>query len=152
MKRFELVLVVGFTLSLAACGDPGPGADTTTSSVDRTTTTTMASGTTTETSMPNESDLVDAAVADLAARLGVGEEEIEVLRVEAITWPDTSLGCPQEGEVYAQVIVDGARILLQTDERVYDYHAGNDGDVFFCPSDERDGGYDFVPPPGDVER
>jgi hypothetical protein len=152
MKRFELVLVVGCALLLAACGDPGTGVDTTTSSIDLTTSTTMASTITTETFMPSESDLVDVAIADLATRLGVSEEEVEVLRVEAVTWPDASLGCPRGGEVYAQVIVEGSRVLLQTDERVYDYHAGDDGEIFFCPSDERDGGYDFVPPPGDVER
>lgn len=153
MKRFELVFAAGFALLLAACGDSGSGgANTTTPSPDLTTSTTMASTITTETIMTNDSDLVDAAVADLAARLGVGEGEIEVLRVEDFTWPDASLGCPQEGKAYAQVMVDGSRVLLQNGERVYDYHAGDDGEIFFCPSDERDGGYDFVPPPGDIER
>lgn len=92
-------------------------------------------------------DVVDAAAADLAARMGVDRAEISVLRFEEVTWPDGSLGCPKPGEFYTQALVDGFRVVLSYDSRVYLYHAGSDGEPFLCPSDEKDGGYDFVPPP-----
>jgi hypothetical protein len=38
--------------------------------------------------------------------------------------------------------------VLGHDDRVYVYHAGADGEPFLCPSDEKDGGYEFLPPPG----
>lgn len=152
MKSSATVLVVAIGLLLAACGDPGPEADTSSSTASTPPSTIMGSSTTTETSMPNQSDLAFVAVADLATRLAIGEEDVEVLRVESVTWPDAAIGCPEEGEMYAQVIVEGTRVLLQVGERIYDYHAGDDDMIFLCPSEERDGGYDFVPPPGDPER
>ena len=152
MKRTPALFILAMGLFLAACGGSDSEADITTSTSVTTTSTTIGSSTTTETSMPPESDRVDTAVADLAARLGISEEDVEVLRVESVTWPDAALGCPEEGQMYAQMVVEGVRALLQVDDRIYDYHGGIDGEIFLCPSDERDGGYDFVPPPGDPER
>lgn len=93
-------------------------------------------------------EVVDEAVSDLAARLRVDHSEIEVLRFEEVTWPDGSLGCPQPGEFYTQATVDGYRVVLGFDDRVYLYHAGRDTEPFLCPSDDKDGGHEFVPPPG----
>jgi hypothetical protein len=94
--------------------------------------------------------VVELARADLAVRLQVDPTQIEVVSAERVTWPDGSLGCPQPGEFYTQALVDGFRVVLGTGgrTRVYVYHAGSDGAPFLCPSGEKDGGYDFVPPPG----
>lgn len=91
--------------------------------------------------------VVQAAISDLASRLDVVEEDIEVIEVKAVQWPDGALGCPEEGRMYTQAIVDGTQVTLGASARIYDYHAGADEEPFLCPSDEKDGGYDFVPPP-----
>lgn len=149
-------------LLLVACGSPaGGGGATTTSTPESTTTSAAATVSTTsevgtnsttttigDIEMPEENTVVDAARADLAQREGVTPEDVSVVRVREVDWPDSALGCPEEGMAYTQVVVSGFQILLQVDERVFDYHAGSDGGVFLCPSDEEDGGYDFVPPPG----
>jgi hypothetical protein len=88
------------------------------------------------------------AVVDLAARLRVEPGQIEVISAEPITWSDGSLGCPQPDQLYTQALVDGYRVILGHAERVFLYHAGTDAQPFLCASDEQDGGYDFVPPPG----
>lgn len=98
--------------------------------------------------MPDESQLIQAAIRDLARRLLIPEENIEVVETRAVQWPDGSIGCPEEGVVYTQAIVDGTQVLLGYDGKIYDYHAGGDGEIFLCESDDKDGGYDFVPPPG----
>lgn len=99
--------------------------------------------------MEDVASLVQAAVRDLSARLGIPEEDIEVVvDAKEVQWPDGALGCPEEGKVYTQAVVDGTQVILGAGERVYDYHAGADGEPFLCPSDERDGGRDFLPPPG----
>jgi hypothetical protein len=100
-----------------------------------------------------ESDLValpivEPAKADLARRLGIDGGEINVVATETVTWPDGSLGCPEPGFSYTQAVVDGSKVLLEHGGRVYFYHAGADDQPFLCPSDEKDGGHDFVPPPG----
>lgn len=99
---------------------------------------------------PAVADIVSFAVADLAGRLGVDEGEIEVIKAEQVTWPDGSMGCPQPGVMYTMALVEGAQVILAVDSRtrVFDYHAGSDGQAFLCPSREPDGGHDFVPPPG----
>ena len=97
-------------------------------------------------------DLVSQAALDLARRLKVAADEIELLTVEAVTWPDGSIGCPQPDQLYTQALVEGHRIVLGYGERVYLYHTGGDVAPFLCESDEVDGGYDFVPPPGSDER
>lgn len=95
----------------------------------------------------NDEAVVQEAIRDLAARLDVAEGDIEVVEVRDVQWPDGALGCPEEGKMYTQAVVDGTQVLLGADERIYDYHAGSDGEPFLCPSDEKDGGHGFVPPP-----
>jgi hypothetical protein len=97
-------------------------------------------------------DLVEPALVDLARRLKVPEDQIEVLEVEKVSWPDGSLGCPQPDVMYTQALVEGHRIVLGHGERVFLYHSGGDAPPFLCESDEIDGGYGFIPPPGSGER
>jgi hypothetical protein len=150
------LLAVAFSLVLA-CGAPDQGAEE-----DSNTETTNAAGTTTiEPAPPStisggeeeiEMDLVRPALLDLARRLKVPEAEIEVLEVEPVSWPDGSLGCPQPGQMYTQALVEGHRIVLGHGERVFLYHSGGEVAPFLCESDEIDGGYGFIPPPGSGER
>ena len=146
--RFATGLAV-LALTLAACGaSPDPRA------VGETTTSTTATPTTENetTTMPISEQaqlpIVAPAKADLATRLGVEPDELEVISAEEITWPDGSLGCPEPGMSYTQALVDGSKVVLGHDDRVYVYHAGDDGQPFLCPSDDKDGGHEMVPPPG----
>lgn len=139
-------------LLLAACGVPDDtGAEPTGNSTTSTTeslTTTLEAPTTSESSMPDETSVAEAAIQELAAHLDIPEEDIEVVEVREVQWPDGALGCPEEGKMYTQAVVDGTQVILGAERRVFDYHAGADGVPFLCPSDEKDGGYEFVPPPG----
>jgi hypothetical protein len=73
---------------------------------------------------PETNSIVQAAIQDLAQRLGVAAGEITVISVEEVNWPDTSLGLPEPGKMYAQVIIPGARIRLAHSGTVYEYHSG----------------------------
>lgn len=76
--------------------------------------------------------LVQQAKEDLAGRLKVPVEEIELVSIEVVVWSDTSLGCPQPGKVYLQVLQDGSWIQLIYDGQVYSYHSGGMRDLFLC--------------------
>lgn len=65
---------------------------------------------------------IHAAIADLAERIGVAENEVMVAGFEEVTWPDASLGHPQPGEVYAQVQTPGYRVTLEARGERYVYH------------------------------
>lgn len=76
--------------------------------------------------------IIGFAITDLATTLGIDGDAVAVVLVEEVAWSDASLGCPQPGMSYAQVITDGMRILLEADGSLYDYRAGGVGDPFVC--------------------
>ena len=76
--------------------------------------------------------LVDQAVADLATRLKIDASSIVTVSAQPMEWPDGSLGCPQPGMLYTQVMVDGALIQLSVDGTSYSYHSGSSGAPFLC--------------------
>lgn len=76
---------------------------------------------------------VAAAVQALAARLNVPESAITVVSWEPVDWPDTSLGCPEPGMMYAQVITPGYRVVLEVEGKTYEAHTDRGGQrVAFC--------------------
>ena len=57
---------------------------------------------------------------------------VQVISVDATDWSDTSLGCPQPGMFYAQVITPGYLIVLAAGGRQFEYHANKRGRVVTC--------------------
>jgi hypothetical protein len=76
--------------------------------------------------------MVVLAIEDLAERLELDEEGITLTSFESITWPDTSLGCPQPNMFYAQVLTPGYRIILEAGGEVYRYHTDLEGEIILC--------------------
>jgi len=70
--------------------------------------------------------LVELAKEDLAQQLGVSAEEIQVESVEEATFPDASLGVPEPGKSYAQVLTPGYVIRLKAEGETYEYHAADE--------------------------
>ena len=74
-----------------------------------------------------------AAVAHLADELGITPQEVTVLASEPVEWSDTSLGCPQPGMMYAQVITPGYSFLLDAAGEHYEVHTDLTGQsVVIC--------------------
>ena len=89
-----------------------------------------------ESTLPYEARrVVQIAKEDLARRLNLSVLEISVISVEAVDWPDTSLGCPQPGMMYAQVITPGFRVVLEATGQSYEYHTDEDSSVVLCQGD-----------------
>ena len=76
--------------------------------------------------------LMKRAKEDLANCKGIDKEKIAVAVVKAVNWPDTGLGCPEPGMVYARVITRDYRILLSYDGKIYEYHSDQGGRVIYC--------------------
>lgn len=75
---------------------------------------------------PVAADLVGLAQRRLAQDLNLPTRRIQVVEVTSHIWTDTSLGCPLPGENYAQVIVDGYRIVLSAGDQEYLFHTDFD--------------------------
>jgi len=97
--------------------------------------------------------MVALAKEDLAGRLVIEVDRIDLLAVKEVTWPDASLGCPQPEMRYKQVPQDGLLIRLAVEGQVYEYHSGGSRDPFLCEQPAKvppqsDG---LRPPPGSAD-
>ncbi len=81
---------------------------------------------------PEAQEVVRLAKEDLAQRLSVAVDQIQLVSVEAVDWSDTSLGCPQPGMMYAQVITPGFRVILEAGGQRYEYHTDTGRFVVLC--------------------
>lgn len=83
--------------------------------------------------VPPEAERIVAAVrADAARRLGQDPARVRVVSLEAVDWPDTSLGCPEQGKFYAQVITPGYRVVVRAGNTDYEYHTDRAGNFVLC--------------------
>ena len=73
--------------------------------------------------LPEYSPIVDIAKEDLAGRLNISAEQVQLVRQESVAWPDTSLGYPEKGMLYNPVITHGFRIILKAGNKSYEYHS-----------------------------
>lgn len=82
--------------------------------------------------IPGSEDALAAAIKDLSEQTGIPAGEITLVSIEAVEWGDTSLGCPQEGYMYAQVITPGYKLILAAQGQQYQYHTDQKANVVLC--------------------
>jgi hypothetical protein len=117
--RLTRLLILLSALSLTACGGQG-----------ETDTLRIPQG------VPREAQsLTVRAIADLAERKDVPLDEISLKSVEPTEFPDASLGVPEPGRSYAEVITPGYVIKLEHDGEMYEYH-GAENRIVMVPKEE----------------
>jgi hypothetical protein len=84
---------------------------------------------------------INGVVAEAARSAGVEVEEVDILKAEAVTWSDGSLGCPQPGQMYTQALVPGYRVVVRIGDEELSFHSGRDEAFVLCA--------DPQPPVGD---
>jgi hypothetical protein len=137
MRHGKLFTALSLVLLLAvACAPPLPTAEERAVATDTplpATPTTAATPTPPPEDEPAAERVIDLARADLAEKLGLAKEEIDVQSVEAVQWRDSSLGCPEEGKMYLQVITPGYRVVLSAGGETYEYHTDRSRAVLCDP-------------------
>ena len=82
----------------------------------------------------------DAAIAlakkTLAGKLGVAAAAPQLDKAEAVDWADASLGCPEPGMMYAQLITPGYKVSLKVGGKTHDVHVAGTRAVM-CGGDVR---------------
>lgn len=125
-------LAAALALVLVACGGPtggsGGGEESTTSSAPTTSSTTPGATTASGDGLPES--VLSAIRSDAADRSGVSLDRVEVRSVTEETFRDTSLGCPEEGKMYAQVLTPGYQVLVQAGDEQLDYRVNADDNSF----------------------
>lgn len=69
----------------------------------------------------------EAARALLAGEVGADPGDFSLESSERVQWSDASLGCPQPGYAYAQVVTPGYRLVFALDGTTYQVHTNDDG-------------------------
>lgn len=88
--------------------------------------------------MPEDAKpLVRAAMLDLVEREQIEVNRIAVEEVTETEFSDASLGVPEPGQSYAQIITPGYVIMLEADGETYQYH-GTETRVVFVPEEYRE--------------
>jgi hypothetical protein len=76
--------------------------------------------------------LRDAVRADAARGAGVADAAVRIVRAEAVTWRDGSLGCPRAGLAYPQALVAGWLVEAEAAGQRWRYHANAAGRWLQC--------------------
>ena len=79
--------------------------------------------------------LVDRSRRDAARRLDVAEDDLRLVSVLTLVWPDASLGCPKTNADYPERETPGYRIVFRTQDATAIYHTSAQ-DVLFCTPEE----------------
>ena len=82
-------------------------------------------------------DIRTAARKLLAGELEVDEGAFKLDSAEGMGWSDASLGCPQEGMFYAQVLTSGYRLVFGLAGTSYAVHTNSDGSHMVVCGDGR---------------
>jgi len=77
-------------------------------------------------------DIIAKATGDLAQRLSIAADQVALAAAWPVHWPDSSMGVPEPGMAYAQVIVPGQFIVLRAADHLYAYHASDTGGIVFA--------------------
>jgi hypothetical protein len=80
--------------------------------------------------------LEEFALRITSEHLSVPVGELEIVSLEPIDWRDSSLGCPQPGRDYMQVITPGHLALVRQASAIYRVHMA-DGRGFICENDPK---------------
>jgi hypothetical protein len=82
---------------------------------------------------PDAQLAIDAALQDAASHLAVPNNQLRVDQVEPHKWPDSSLGCPQPGMMYSQIVTPGFLIVISsTSGKQLEYHTDGGSRVVLC--------------------
>lgn len=76
---------------------------------------------------------VQYSIEQLARRLDVLPDTIEVSGARQVTWRSGALGCPEPGMNYTDALVPGSVIYLRANNTIHAYHARIGGEPFYCP-------------------
>jgi len=68
--------------------------------------------------------LIEKAKENLSTRLSIPISQIQLADARDVVWSNSSLGCPQPGMTYAEVLTPSYLIFLNVNNKDYEYHTG----------------------------
>lgn len=121
-----LLAATGFATLVLGCSTSGPSSSRPSESDSALSSVPSAA------TAPELRPILDPVVADAAQRLAVEVADVSVVTIESTTWSDGALGCPREGELYTQALVDGHHIVVSAKGTSLDYRVTGPGAFRLC--------------------
>jgi hypothetical protein len=114
-----------------------PATTVTTSAGDVAATTTTTEPITSTTAEPNgvvqvPGSLLSGVIEDAANRQSVAIATVTVLSGQPVDWSDGSLGCPEPGKSYVQVLTPGYLVMIDAGGVTLEYHLNQQGAFKQC--------------------
>lgn len=131
LRRRGIALAVVSTLATAACAGeqagpaPGEPVQATPAQPPAATPPSVAAV------IPDE--VIERLRAEAAREAGVTFDSVRVLESEAVTWPDSGLGCSGPDESTLQVLTPGYRVVLDAGGRRLEYRGDSRSQFRLCP-------------------
>lgn len=72
---------------------------------------------------------VQAVLEQVSQQTGVDVQNIEIVTVDQVDWPDACLGLPEGDEACAQVVTPGFRVELQVDDQTFEFRTDESGSI-----------------------
>ena len=79
--------------------------------------------------------MIELTMAAASLLLEQPAAELQVEHVEARDWPDSSLGCPEQGVTYDYVLTPGYLVIVSTRDQRLEYHTDTRATVVLCHAD-----------------
>jgi hypothetical protein len=77
--------------------------------------------------------ILDSILKEAGALAKVSRQQLVIVRAESVVWNDGSLGCPEPGMMYTQMLVNGYWVVIEAAGKTYDYRVGSGGSFRLCP-------------------
>ena len=136
----NLVVIIGIVL-VTGCQPAAASSEAATAPIPSTLPIPTGNGSSTEgvdmstpsiNSDPKAERMIQLARESLAKQFYISEDEIRLATVKSVLWPDASLGCPEPGVIYAQVVTPGFQILFKANGKSFTYHTDETEQVVLC--------------------
>jgi len=111
-----------------------PATTATSAGSDATTTTEPATSTTAEPggNVQVPESMLTGVIEDAASRQSVAVVAVTVLSGQPVDWSDGSLGCPEPGKSYTQVLTPGYLVMIDAGGVTLEYHLNQQGAFKQC--------------------
>ncbi len=83
-------------------------------------------------SLDDLTEEVELAIADAATRFNVDPMVVAVAGALRVTWSNGAIGCPEDGMMYTEALVDGYLLTLEVDGQRVAYHGADGQPPFLC--------------------
>jgi hypothetical protein len=81
---------------------------------------------------PTSSSLAEQAIALVSQTTGIPSEELAVVSTQTLEWPDSSVGCPEPGGNYLQVLTEGVKVVVEGHGKSFAVHGTSANNLFIC--------------------